>query len=97
MNNDSRNILPGCRVMVFDTSLYVDDIKTPPSMTIRKATVIRRYGYKFIYLGNISYDDFGGKFGEPEEWLYPDCVDVVFDWSQKESKGHFTTGIQMEI
>jgi len=38
-----RDYPPGTRVEVFDSSLFVDDTKTPPSHTIRPATVIRQY------------------------------------------------------
>jgi hypothetical protein len=34
------------RVLVFDPRLYKDDIETPLSMTVKPATVVRRYGMK---------------------------------------------------
>jgi hypothetical protein len=80
MQNDDRNILPGNRVLAFDTSLYVDDKKTPLSFTMREGTVLCRYGCRSTYNTN---------------WTYPDMVDVLFDWSQKVSKGHFTTGVNI--
>jgi len=44
MENDSRPIMPGTRVLVFDRTLFKDDKKTPLSMTLKKATVVCRYG-----------------------------------------------------
>lgn len=77
MNNE---VYPGTRVMVFDPSLYVNDKKTPPSMTVRPATVIRRYGFRSQYYG----------------WVYPDCVDVLFDHRpERISKGHFTDCVEV--
>jgi hypothetical protein len=39
-------IMPGDRVIVFDTRLYVDDRTTPLTHTMRPATVLRRYGFR---------------------------------------------------
>ena len=94
MNNCNSQILPGSRVMVFDPCLFVDDIKTPSTHTIRPATVICRYGERVTYSHNVCYDDFGNQFGEPEEWEYPDLIDVVFDHALgRISHGHFTNGV----
>lgn len=40
---------PGTRVIVFNARIYKDDKKTPLSMTMQKATVIKWYGQKTIY------------------------------------------------
>ena len=39
-------ILPGSRVVVFDPQLYVDDVRTPLSVTLNEAIVVARYGYR---------------------------------------------------
>ena len=38
--------MPGDRVLAFDNRLYRDDVSTPPSVTVRPATVLARYGTK---------------------------------------------------
>jgi len=86
MNNDPRNILPYDRVECFDSRLYIDDIKTPLSTTVRKGTVIRRYGYVSEYML---------KEHGVEASRYPDMVDIIFDYRPEQvSKGHFTTGVK---
>ena len=62
-------LYPGTRVKVFDSSLYKDDKKTPPSVTIKKATVVKWYAY--------SRPPIGG--GDGPNWEYENLVDVVFD------------------
>lgn len=37
---------PGTRLLVFDSSLFKDDIQTPSSITMKPATVVCWYGYK---------------------------------------------------
>lgn len=37
------NVMAGCRVLVFDSRRFVNDVATPLSVTLRPATVIRRY------------------------------------------------------
>ncbi len=84
--NETSSILPGSRVIVFDSRLYVDDRLTPLSTTMRPATVVRRYGKletkttdEDLRLGN-----------------YPDLVDVVFDHRPfAVSNGHFTSGVKI--
>ncbi len=68
-------IQSGSRVFVFDNTLYVNDKKTPLSVTMKAATVVRRYGYCSIH---------GPK------WRYPDVIDVEFDHRPGISKAHFT-------
>ena len=92
--NERLVILPGSRVMVFDPSLYVDDVKTPLSQTIQPATVTRRYSMKTTSYNNVSYDDCGVSYGEPDVWKYPDLVDVKFDHDGRESRGHFTDVVE---
>ena len=77
MDNDPRGLMPGDRVLVFDHTLFKDDVTTPLSFTIRPATIIRRYGRKTRYSGDES------------DTLYPDLIDVDFD-HRGESRGHFT-------
>jgi hypothetical protein len=71
-------ILPGSRVLVFDSCLFKDDVKTPLSYTVRPATVVCRYG---------CY----GQSRLTRHYKYPDLVDVVFDHRPLTvSTGHFT-------
>lgn len=79
------DILPDSRVSVWD---YRDGL-------IRTAIVLRRYGYRFMHNWNVCYDDYGNKFGETENWAYPDVVDVRFEHDGRESNGHFTDGIRL--
>lgn len=44
-------LFPGTRVMVFDSILYKDDVKTPLTTTMKPATVIKWYGQKYKYSG----------------------------------------------
>ena len=79
-----KEIMPGDRVMVFDSLLYVDDKTTPLSHTVRPATVVCRYGYKVFYPASMD-----------KPWIYPDNVDVLFDHRPKSvSKRHFTYGVK---
>jgi hypothetical protein len=76
---DTNFPMPGDRVKVFDHWLYKDDRETPLSVTVKEATVIRRYGKRSEYSGHI----------------YPDLVDVEFDHRPgEESRGHFTSGVE---
>lgn len=78
-------ILPGTRVKIFDHRLYKDDKKTPLSMTMKEATVIRHYGEQARSYGE---DLVLGP--------YSSCIDVVFDHRpESESKGHATWGIHI--
>lgn len=86
MRNDERNIMPGDRVLVFDSSLFENDVKTPLSYTMRPATVVCRYG-KVAQHFPISDMTLGP---------YPDLVDVIFDHKPKlVSHGHFTSGVDV--
>jgi hypothetical protein len=71
------NIKAGSRVVVFDPHLYLDDWRTPLTVTLQPATVLRRYKYWCRY----------GRCLE-------DVVDVRFDHDGRESKGHFTSGVE---
>ncbi len=65
----------GDRVNVFDPRLYIDDVKTPISMTMKPATVIKWYG----------------KYDKDPIWNYESLIDVVFDHRpDTPSKGHIT-------
>lgn len=78
-----KEIMPGDRVSVFDPRLFVDDKKTPLSVTVRPATVVCRYGKKVFYSASMT-----------RPWIYPDLVDVEFDHRPGTvSKGHFTDGV----
>lgn len=72
-------IKPGTRVMVFDSLLYKDDIKTPLSVTMKPATVIRHYGLqKHVVCQDLTLGP------------YSSMVDVLFDHRpERESGGHF--------
>ncbi len=72
------NILPGARVKAFDSRKYIDDIKTPLSITMRTATVICRYGQKSKHSG----------------WIYPDLCDIQFDGEKCIYEGKFTYGLE---
>ena len=85
MENDSRLIMPGDRVKVFNGNVYIDDITTPLSITIQWATVIQRYGKKSGYY----FDDNDVK----TTCRYPDVIDVLFDGEELVSHGHFTNGV----
>ncbi len=77
-------IMPGMKVLVFDWSLYKDDVTTPLSITMKPATVIRRYGMKYPAIPRIDWP----------EMDYSDLVDVIFDHRpERESKAHFTNGV----
>lgn len=76
--------LHGRRALVFDSLLFVDDVKTPLSMTMKPARIVCNYGYRQTTFA-----------GEPVDWKYPDCVDVVFDHRPGLSRGHFTKGIKL--
>ena len=52
MEIKNREILPETRILLFDSSLFINDIITPLKITLKPATVIRRYGYKSKYFGN---------------------------------------------
>jgi hypothetical protein len=75
-------IMPGDRVLVFDPRLFKDDVSTPPSMTMKPATVVCRYGYKHVAANEDESDR-----------VYPDLVDVEFD-HRGLSKGHFIYGVK---
>ena len=49
IKNDGKDV--GARVLIFDHLLFKNDIDTPLSMTIKPATVIRRYEYTSPYFG----------------------------------------------
>jgi hypothetical protein len=72
-------IMPGDRVLVFDPRRYINDVKTPLSMTMRPATVVRRYG---------MWDRYDG-----ERVNYPDVVDVQWE-NGSITKAHFTDEVE---
>lgn len=69
-------ILPNTKVKVFDARLFKNDKDTPLSMTMQNCTVLKRYGQRSQY---------------NPKWIYPDLIDVKFDYDGRISKGHFTT------
>ena len=82
--NSLHHLMPGDRVMVFDPRLYVDDFKTPLSVTVKPATVVARYGKKVN--NNLTNN---------KDCFYPDLVDVKFDHRPDDiSEGHFTHAIK---
>lgn len=74
---------PGTTVRVFDPRLYKDDRTTPPSVTMKLATVIRWYGKKSTYNGQTA--------------TYPSLIDVIFWHDGRESKSHFADEIYSQI
>ena len=58
-----KTFYPGTRVLVFDPSLFEDDVKTPLDTTMKPATVLRWYGKRSL---------FGG-------WEDGSLIDVDFD------------------
>lgn len=82
-----KGIAPGTRVMVFDSTLYKDDKKTPLSYTVRPAVVIRHYGLQAQDYGSTNDLVLGP---------YQSLVDVIFDHRpERVSKGHFTYSISV--
>lgn len=77
-------IPPGTRVMVFDSRLYKDDKKTLLSATKQSATVLCHYGLGITHYSNDMH------LGP-----YESLIDVQFDHDGRESKGHFTWGIEL--
>ena len=76
-------ILPGCRVIVFDSTLFKNDKETPLSITRKSATVTCRYG-------KLKYD-----YGDFSLGPYEDLIDVVFDHRlERISHGHFLDGVE---
>jgi hypothetical protein len=81
MDNVDLPIMPGDRVQAFDWTLFKNDHDTPLSVTMKPATVVRRYGRLPTRLS---------------PWNYPDLVDVVFDHRpERESQGHFTDCVRV--
>jgi hypothetical protein len=81
--DDVSEIMPGDRVTVFDSRLFIDDVTTPLCVTLRATVVVRRYGVKALVLGHSV--------------AYPDLCDVIFDYDPgKMSFGHFTYGIKKD-
>jgi hypothetical protein len=76
---------PGTKVLVFDRRLYVDDIVTPLSLTMKEATVLRWYGTRPSRSSASS--TYPGKLPGPP---YDSLIDVVFAYDSWESRGHFT-------
>lgn len=73
-------LYPGTRVKVFDCRLYTDDVSTPLTMTMQDATVVRWYGMRSPHSGMI----------------YPDLIDVEFDYKPGEvSHGYFSSTVKM--
>lgn len=81
----TEDTLHGRRAKVFDSLLFKDDVSTPLSMTMRPATIVCHYGYRQTTFA-----------GEAVDWIYSDCVDVVFDHRpDRISHGHFTVTIKL--
>ncbi len=83
MDNDDRQIMPGDRVLVYDSLLFKNDDDTPVSFCMKPATVVCRYGrIKETYL-----------CGDYSLGPYLDLCDVEFD-HRGLSKAHFTSSIE---
>ena len=66
---------PGDRVMVFDHLLFVDDVTTPLSYTMRSAIIVRKYWYADV----------------SDEGHFREVVDVIFMHRPNQfSKAQFT-------
>jgi len=78
-----RTFYPGTELVVFDPSLYVDDIKTPLSITLQRATVVCWYGQRANKLLG--------------DYVYPSLIDVRLRRNGKISRGHFTDCIREVI
>jgi hypothetical protein len=72
---------PGTKVLVFDSRLFVDDIRTPLKTTMQEATVLRWYGKR------------PGRMitGPP----YDSLIDIRFHRDQRISRGHFTASAKV--
>lgn len=81
-----RTFFPGTRVKIFDSRLFVNDRKTPLSVTRQPATVLRWYGK------TADVPAGGSRFGP-----YPSLVDVRFDYDGRESRAHFADEIYAEV
>lgn len=89
--------MPGDRVIVFDSTLFKNDIDTPLSYTMRPGTIVCRYGYHPYW--RQGFCDLRDLYpGGYQVWKYPDLVDINFDHRpDKISHGHFTDGVELEI
>lgn len=57
-----KTLFPGTRVKVFDSSIYINDVQTPISLTMKSATVLCWYGKENIFgryssLVDVLFDD----------------------------------------
>ncbi len=57
------DFFPNKRVKVFDPTLFIDDVKTPLTVTMKEATIVRWYG---MWNWDHSY-------------YYDSLIDVIFD------------------
>ncbi len=80
LTEEQNKIMPNDKILVFDSSLFINDKDTPLSMTMKSARVICRYRNRSTYNRN---------------WIYPDLVDVIFDHDKRLSEGHFTYGVEV--
>jgi hypothetical protein len=80
----------GMRCLVFDPSLYIDDVKTPLSVTMKLATVLRRYFYEESEVMQRLF----GPFKPRKKNFYDEVIDVRFDYNGKESKAHFVWAVE---
>lgn len=74
MSADALAFWPGSRVTVFDARRFRDDVTTPPSVTMRPATVTAWYGKRSQRYG----------------WTYDSLIDVRFDGDEADSRARFT-------
>lgn len=84
-NSDLRpELMPGVRVLVFDSRLFKNDVDTPLSITLKPATIVSRYG-KYDYCS--AYE--GGRI------RYDDLLDVVFDHRPNIVRCVYTYGVRL--
>jgi len=86
--SEANNFVEGDRVKVFDYTLFINDIKTPLSHTMRPAVVVCHYGYVSEWLEK--------EVGR-EAAKYDDIIDVIFDHRpNKISKGHLVSHVELK-
>ncbi len=77
---ENDDFYPGTRVMVFDPSLYIDDITTPIKTTVKPATIV-------CWFGCWNYN---------HTYYHDSLIDVIFDHRpDKISKSHFTSFVKV--
>jgi hypothetical protein len=80
LNVEDNRIVPGCRVLASSPSFkFINDKETPWRSSLVPATIVCRYGEKQIWHHNMFTNVYGETIGEPDIWLYPDMVKLIYD------------------